>query len=107
MQPLTKEEFIYINVFDEELIIQPGEDNVFTSHAMKNWIGGVTVPLSSLLSRGLVEGQLHLKVPPLLFGYQKENKITPTIDVYISIDANSPQIDHSHQVNILTIILFI
>ena len=65
---------------------------------MKNWIGGVTVPLSSLISRGLVEGELHLKVPPLMFNYAKESEITPTMDVYISIDANSPTSHDDQQV---------
>ena len=31
-QPMTKEEFIYINVFDEDLMIQPEDDNVFTRY---------------------------------------------------------------------------
>ena len=53
---LSKEEFIYINIFDEDLIISNEADAVFTSQAMKNWIGGLTVPLSSLMTRGTVEG---------------------------------------------------
>ena len=53
---LSKEEFIYINVFDEDLLIQNTEESLITSQAMKNWIGGVRVPLSSLMTRGVVEG---------------------------------------------------
>ena len=109
---LAKEEFIYINIFDEDLLISNEGENVFTSQAMKNWIGGVTVPLSSLMTRGVVEGnlwikrtrsdlflgQIHLNVPELLFGYTRENRISPTIDVYITLDANYPSGDVSHQV---------
>ena len=43
-------------------------------------------------------GQIHLNVPDLLFGYTRESTITPTIDVYISLDANYPSGDVSHQV---------
>ena len=78
----------------------------YTSFAMKNWIGGVTVPLSSLISRGLVEGELHLKVPPLMFNYAKESEIIPTMDVYISIDANSPTSHDDQQVIILTYVRY-
>ena len=58
---LAKEEFIYINIFDEDLLISNEGENVFTSQAMKNWIGGVTVPLSSLMTRGVVEGNHWIK----------------------------------------------
>merc|ERR1711892_883207 len=94
---LAREEFIFINIFDEDLLISNEGENVFTSQAMKNWIGGVTVPLSSLMTRGVVEGQIHLNVPELLFGYTRENRISPTIDVYITLDANYPSGDVSHQ----------
>ena len=53
---LAKEEFIYINIFDEDLLISNESENVFTSQAVKAWIGGVAVPLSSLMTRGVVEG---------------------------------------------------
>ena len=58
---LSKEEFIYINIFDEDLIISNETDAVFTSQAMKNWIGGLTVPLSSLMTRGTVEGTQYFR----------------------------------------------
>ena len=94
---------VYLWFYFEEDVDAQGE---FTSFAMKNWIGGVTVPLSSLISRGLVEGELHLQVPPLMFNYAKESEITPTMDVYVSIDANSPTA-HDDQQEIYSTLLTI
>ena len=44
-------------------------------------------------------GQIHLNVPEILFGYTRDStSITPIVDLYITLDANYPSGDVSHQV---------
>jgi len=86
---MDKEEYLFINIFDENFKVEetdnPDERRTSTS---KHWVGGSVIPLSSLLIAKQIEGQIHLKVPPLLMGYKSTQDSNPaTLELYIQIDA--------------------
>jgi hypothetical protein len=83
------QEYLFINIFDEHFKVEetdnPDERRTSTS---KHWVGGSVIPLSSLLIAKQIEGQIHLKVPPMLMGYKSTQDSNPaTLELYIQIDA--------------------
>ena len=64
-----------------------------SSNSQKHWIGGAAIPISAVLLSGKVEGQVTLKIPPLLMGYLLgtdgiSSTANPTIDLYVNIDTS-------------------
>ena len=56
IQTMEKEEYLYINVFDEKVQIEANETgDEQTTHSYKHWIGGRALPLSAILLGGKVE----------------------------------------------------
>ena len=69
---MEREEFVYLNVFDEKITVESVDDEQRT-HSTKHWIGGCAIPLSAILAGGKVEGRDQrtitiLKTRQFLFG---------------------------------------
>ena len=59
---MKKEEFIFLNVFDEKITKETDGDEQI-SHSSKHWLGGTAIPLSTILLDGKVEGQVAIQGP--------------------------------------------
>jgi len=54
------------------------ESNVRTLREERRWLGGFSLPFSTLYRNGKVEGTFPLTMPPILLGYQKDKDSNST-----------------------------
>ncbi|KAJ2943521.1 hypothetical protein O0L34_g16630 [Tuta absoluta] len=70
---------IQINVFDEHKTTLPDGSDSESGRSVhyrycNRWLGGLQIPLHTVLSLGTYRGTFRLTVPPMLFGYENKTQ---------------------------------
>ncbi|KAI9317369.1 hypothetical protein DFJ73DRAFT_635749, partial [Zopfochytrium polystomum] len=84
-------EQIFFNVFDEYLVdlVEDERERDIEIHQRRerNWLGGFSIPFTSLYEQTRIEGSFHVMIPPVLLGYEKNPTAGPLENsILIGID---------------------
>ena len=86
---------VHINVFDETLVdlVQDDRDDMLI-HKRRDriWLGGISIPFSTLYEHSTIYGRLELQTPLFLFGYDHEsNAPAPTLELFLTMEPPLPK----------------
>ncbi|KAJ3105635.1 Coiled-coil and C2 domain-containing protein 2A [Phlyctochytrium planicorne] len=75
-------EMVYFNLFDEIMVDMVKDDRdkdtIIHQRKERNWLGGFSLPFTSIYEQTRVEGAFRVKVPPVLLSYEKTQILSST-----------------------------
>ncbi|KAJ3213859.1 Coiled-coil and C2 domain-containing protein 2A [Dinochytrium kinnereticum] len=92
-------EMVYFNLFDEIMVDMVRDDrekdNVIHQRRERNWLGGFSLPFTSVYEQTRVEGTFRVKIPPVLMSYEKNPLSGPVENsMLLAADPTSETILH-------------